>query len=610
MMERLFLTAAACLVFQMAQADFQVTCSKGCVDIPDRDRTLNLLLIEDSASAITLTWQKTTAPAERTDYRLYAGNPAQTDALSDLGALDFAAADSGWSASREFSLERLGRGSFIAALIAERRGDESIAYWQAFRLQRLSQSLADAEGVPFSGNLSLEIIPEFIQVSSGHGELPKHVGGNDKVWWQIPASVVPLSVTVDMDGDRTGVPPLTITHSAIWQSEGNDWKQSLQEKLQGVAGHFIDFDELEFSQSADRSVDVGGETGTVHLKHYYGAITLFTTARTRDFSAQDLGKSGSRKYFSHETTADLNQADEDPRLWSSYSRREYSADPRLLRLIAKSQKRSGSVPGLGFVQTADGDGGGATYSVAFKVRVSPWSVPASSATFKAGFVHIDVVASRTGFGSVDTRNELEGSGLCKLIPCLPGETTINLNSPPDGYVVAHPVAVHGSQSGTATIFTEQPLVAARNFDPSEPGLDFPRVARFGLASHLRAGALIQEKRGLFSRRPLQVVPINSYAQYVLKYTVAMVPNTVIVASDESIIPDLDEFDTIAPVPPPPKGWLQGLIDSLGAPLVGLLALVVLIVLAPSVLVLLRSLTKLLVAIIDSISAMVRPKPDA
>ena len=75
-----------------------------------------------------------------------------------------------------------------------------------------------------------------------------------------------------------------------------------------------------------------------------------------------------------------------------------------------------------------------------------------------------------------------------------------------------------------------------------------------------------------------VVPISSYAQYVLKATVAMGPRALLVTSDEAVVPKPGDLDVHVPVLKPPGllAWIQQHVVPVGSTVV-LLVLAVLAV---------------------------------
>ena len=123
------------------------------------------------------------------------------------------------------------------------------------------------------------------------------------------------------------------------------------------------YGELSWTERPDVPVD---DTSKERIEYYYAAVTLHTNAGFRRYENKEmlvglgLGEGGR---FSHETSANLASPD-DPRLWSGYSVRELSEDPRLLGLLADQVGDGKPVPGLptGLGRT-DGDGGRPTWEL-------------------------------------------------------------------------------------------------------------------------------------------------------------------------------------------------------------------------------------------------------
>ena len=266
-------------------------------------------------------------------------------------------------------------------------------------------------------------------------------------------------------------------------------------------------------------------------------------------------------YFSHETSARLKHTD-DPRFWASYSQREYSADQRLLSMLHRHVARVGTVPGLGMVQQDDGDGGAATYTAGFYATVHPWESPAGQGNTRvsAGFIGLDVVAARAGIGGLVTEGSAGTSSLeriwCQVIRCGTSGHALDLDKPPSGYEVTQPVASLATLSGELPMIQEPPELAEKGVPSEAQGIPdalpaLPTSVRFGMSANLRSGALLQEGSWGYMKN---VVPINTYAQFVVKMTVAMVPNTDMVTSDEQIMPLPVEFGTSMAVPKPTGFW--------------------------------------------------------
>jgi hypothetical protein len=76
------------------------------------------------------------------------------------------------------------------------------------------------------------------------------------------------------------------------------------------------------------------------------------------------------------------------------------------------------------------------------------------------------------------------------------------------------------------------------------------------------------------------------------------------------VPDVDDVNTIGPVPLPPPPWWKDLFSFRGWPglIIGsLIGLALLWVLIPPMRVLLKALANLLAAIVDRITSLIRPR---
>jgi hypothetical protein len=131
--------------------------------------------------------------------------------------------------------------------------------------------------------------------------------------------------------------------------------------------------------------------------------------------------------------------------------------------------------------------------------------------------------------------------------------------------------------------------------------------RFGISANLRSGALLQEASFGYIKN---IVPINTYAQFVVKMTVAMVPNTDMVTSNEQIMPMLAEMRNSITVPDNSKGfwaWLTEYPILWIAALTGGVAL--LLVFVPGGITVLRSImgviTQALQLIVDLIALILK-----
>lgn len=556
-----------------AAATFTVECAQGCLP-RGNEATPGVLFRADESGGITLRWRTAEDPAPRQEtIRLYAGNPAHQDAIPDRGPLAFAHANGAWQATHSLAAAELGSGTLLTILVRQRDGEEAILDWRPHRLLTSAErERREAEPAP-SGAWSIDVRPTALQVASGRGELPRSPGGEGLVWWSLAEAGTDTS-DLDADGEHNGVPGLGVQVSSAWHAAaGQDWKAAVLERLGGVRGHEVHFEDLHWIERPDRALELGEDSARVFLRHYYTIVTLHTAASIRTFDAKDVGGGGllsDPTYFSHETSARLKHT-RDARFWASYSSREYGADRRLLRLLEK-QSRNG-IAGLGNVQTDDGDGGSAVYRVGWTARVRPWDEPGAGARRRAGFVGVDVVAARRGYGSVVTQGSAADTALeralCQVVRCGQEGGALDLDKPPAGYDVAQPSASLGTLPGTVTLLEGKPRFVQRGV----PNL--PELTRFALAAHLRAGALIRKGHWGHARN---VVPIDSYAQFVLKLTVTMPPDAAVVTSDDPILPRAKDLVIATPLPRP-GGFIQWIKERLaGFASLAILVVVLLLVL--------------------------------
>jgi hypothetical protein len=468
------------------------------------------------------------------------------EAIEDRGELRFEPHGAAFVASRRFDGEELGRGTFLTVLVSGSGHDDALLEWRALRLLTRAEQEREKEGPRRTGSWSVDVRPSVLQVSSGHGELPRSRGGDRRVWWSL-TDTEGDTTDLDLDGDRTGVPGLGIQISDPWHAGLGqaDWKQAILDELTGVRGHTVRFGELRWVERPDREVSYGDVP--VLLRNYYTLVTLYTNANYKSFDAEEAGGGSflsKPTYFSHETSARLKTT-KDPRFWASYSLREYGADANLLALLENHLNVEGSVRGLGPVQKDDGDGGSASYRAGFTVDVQPWEPELEGRKTRAGIVSLDVVAARAGYGGVVTggssgQSDIERA-LCQVIRCSSEEHSVDLDKPPSGYKVWQPAASLAMIDGNLPMIEGKPEFAQRDIDPLKR---LPGRTRFVLAAGLRAGALT---RNASWGNVQNLIPINAYAQYVVKLTVATLPGTQILSTDEAIMPDPDELDVKAPV---------------------------------------------------------------
>ncbi|HEX5789115.1 MAG TPA: hypothetical protein VFY03_13110 [Woeseiaceae bacterium] len=604
----LLLPALAATLSSTALAAIAVAC-RDCGEQAD-DRTVNLLVVPVDSTAIELAWTSDSDPAgDEATIRLYAGNPTFTDAIPDRGTVAFEAQGGKWVLSRSFTVAELGRGTFLTILVREDGNRREILDWRAHRVTTEAELAQQRDIRTSGGNWSVDITPALLQVTSGHGELPRSTGGDERAWWSLWATDGNIS-DADLDGADSGVAGIGVQVSTPWHAREN-WRDSIVGNLSGVQGHTTKFGELKWVELPDREINLGPGAEPVDIRHYYTIVTLHTNASVRTFSARDLGRGGNRRYFSHETSASLKPPP-DPRFWSSYSRRDHGADPVLLDLLQR-QVAASSVPGLPDIQVVDGDGGSAIYRVGLVASARPWEVEAAAAGdppaggFVAGFVGVDLIAARAGLGRVRVGDTGDGDGVfCALIRCDSDDKNLDLNDPPDGYAVAPPVASLDTISGKLPMSQGVPALAQRETgrlgEADAVRLpNLPSQTWFAVGANLRAGALIR-KGGLFGTRVDNVVPIDSYAQFVIKMTVAVVPGADIVANEEMIAPAPEELEIVTKTPPP-RGffdWLEGLlgISAFGKWLLAGAIVVALLFLVPGLRNILSAALNLLAAAID------------
>jgi hypothetical protein len=618
-------------------ADLQVSCG-GC-EPSGENRSLNLLLRRDRSVPITLTWSSATDPgAGKRTLLLYAGNPVQGDALQRRGELGFRSEGGAWKASADFRAEELGGGTFLAVVTSRPRGEgeradgenETIVDWRAFRLLTEEERKRKEAGPKAGSGWSVDVVPALLKAQSGHGDLPRNLGGDPAVWWSL-SEAEGNTADLDLDGEDTGLPGIGVQVSSPWHSRaGEDWKAKVLEGLKGVEGHEVHFGGLEWIERPDREVTLS-DSRKLFLRSYYTVVTLHTAASVRSFDPKEVGSEVSillrpfidPTYFSHETTARLRHP-KDPRFWASYSRRELGADRRLLGMLQRQLDDGGRVPGIAGFQRDDGDGGEATYSVGFLAQVRPWDEPGSwfdprKQRPRAGLVAVDIVAARAGVGGLATHgsgaaSSALGRAWCKVVRCGASGDSIDLDRPPDGYDTTQVVASLGTLSGSVPLLQEVPRIAERDVPaagqpaaPERPILRvdpvaLPEKARFAVTAHLRAGALLQKGSWGYVKN---VVPIDAYAQLVVKLTVAMFPGAPMVDAGEATIPSDRELQKDILVPVWKGFWAWVMEHALGLGLsAALLAVVVVLALVPGGLGVLRAavgvVTKLLQAVLEAV----------
>lgn len=530
-----------------------VECEAGCrpVTACAGNASPYLLCLADRGTDVKLTWRVDTHLSDGQSLQVYAGNPARAAGIPERN-ISFAAEDGALIGSFTFKQDELD-GALLVVTTLKSRDGESILSWIPFRISTEAETQESVEGPDAAGNWSVDVTPAFIQVSAGWRELPRTRAPRTRTWFSLAADPV-LATDADLDGNVSGVPGLVMQVSAPWHAR-EDWKTKVQEVLGIPSNHAVKFESLHWEEKPDRVIDIPG-VGPISLRNYYTVVTLFTNASIASYTAREMGRSGSTKYYAHETSASLKQVDH-PLLWASYSLNDYSADNRLLGLLQEHVEGNGPSLGLGPVQRVNGDGGPAVYRAAFTVRVRPWSDETTSTMRQpqAGIVGIDVLAVRAGMGGIKVPGAnatgVQTESICNVWTCNTddGLASIDFNKPPRGWDISPP------RSSTLSLSSQIPLmdgvksIAERSADARASATlpHFPANAQFALATSLQAGALVR-RGGFLGRRVDGIVPINSYAQYVVRFAVATFPGQELVTTDTPVMPSPEQIDVVTVTP--------------------------------------------------------------
>jgi hypothetical protein len=593
-----------------AQVHVEVHCTDGC-DLTEGDATVNLLMRRDPHQPLTLTWQAERRPAPAGDpLILYSGNPEVQAVLARrvLSKEKEIESPRGWAVSVDLTAAELGAGGTFLGVLTTRRGsdkdtadgfNETILDWRGFRLLTPTDLERRVRGPDAGSAWGITVTPALLQVDSGHGAFPRS-GGDEKRPWLSFADLEGSHVRIDLDGEANGSPGLDIQVSTPWESGGNAPTpvDTIRGLWTGVEGHQVRFgDSLEWHENATRAVSFG-DAKPVYLKTYYTLVTIHSIAKVRRLAIADVGSDvpwygkliGVRPdYFAHETSAKLRHPPH-PFFWASYSRRELGADPRLLGMLRRAVESGQPPPGLPAQVQDDGDGGESHYTVGFLVQVRPWEEAEPAAKqkkFKAGLVAVDVLAARAGVGGAVTHGSAADAGLqkvwCKVVGCgREGGQAIDLDKPPEGYRVSAPSAQLETIPGNVALETSVPRTASRGFgDPDaklrpDPIL-FPEKARFALSARMRAGALVQDERLDYARN---VVPIDTYAQFIVRVTAAMVEDKVVAQRDRILVSPAVLGLHITMPPGIQSFWNWVASHMLGIGLVALLAVPLAVLLVP------------------------------
>lgn len=175
-------------------AALQVTCTS-CSD-PQGNRSGNLIFRKSTLAPVELSWSTAEDPAAGGRIvLLYAGNPAQQDAIPRHGELAFTPDGTSWKATASFQGPEVGQGTFLAIVTSRSReakeepdgANEQILDWRAFRLLTQEDQKRALAPPPPGSALSLTVTPALLSAKTGHGELPRRSGGDDQVWWSFVA---------------------------------------------------------------------------------------------------------------------------------------------------------------------------------------------------------------------------------------------------------------------------------------------------------------------------------------------------------------------------------------------------------------------------------------
>jgi hypothetical protein len=602
-----------------AWATTTVACLEGCrpATACEGNAGAFLLCLPDRQSNLKLEWTVSDAPGPDEQLRVYAGNPVRAEQIP-VRAVTFTPAGGGVTGSFTFSPEDVGGGPFLVVTTLVKGSSEKLLSWIPYRTSTPTETIHELEGPEPGSNWSIDVAPAFLQVSAGWRELPRTRDARTRTWFSL-AQDSSLREDADLDGEMAGVAGLSIKPATPWAAREN-WKSRIEELIGDPDGHDVQFESLHWQESPDRVIENIPGTGPIVLRSYYTVITLFTSASIANYTARDMGRSGSDRYFAHETSANLKQIDH-PLLWASYSRNDYGADRRLLDLLREHYAQGRDSLELGSVQRVNGDGGPAVYRAAFTVRVQPWAEEGTNvANPQAGVVGFDVLAVRTGMGGIRVPKTSERGvqkTLCQAWGCKEeaGLKSIDFNKPPKGWEVSAPQASTLSISGQVPIMDGVKSIASR--DPNRPHVTtlpkFPAKAQFALAASLRPGALVK-RGGLFGRRVDEMVPINSYAQYVVRMTVAMFPGQQLVANTSAIVASPSELDVVTvTVPKRTFGqWFKDILRENAAFVVVLMcaAFVALLLLVPGFRSLVSAVFGLFASIIRRLTSAIQPKAPA
>lgn len=616
-------------------ASLDVSCIRGC--LRDGDESVNLLKRPALDAPITLRWLTSEPPApEGSSVILFAGNPKRDNTLKELGPLEFTQEGRRYFATQSFEGETLGKGTFLTVLVLRDGRKETLLDWRSWRLLTEGDQAGAAEGVAAPTGWELNLSAAALRADTSRGSLPRSQGGDASSWWSLWKAQDQLD-NLELDGDSNGIPGLGVQISAPWQARTSEDKPlvGLADALKGVDGHEVHFEDLAWTEKPDQAVSLEREAASLKLmlRHYYSVVTVWTHATVKAFSKKEVsGFFGifDRTFFAHETSVHLKQP-KDPRFWASYDVREFGSDPHLLELLRHQVADGKSVPGLPELQQQDGDGGLTTYHLAIQAKASPWLESEGEAKAAVGIVSVEVVASRAGYGRVLTQGGAGGSALDRAWAKVAGPDGnargLNLDDPPEGFYTAAVTAQASTRSGVLPVLRDPLQLAQRGISMSEEvrlepdangaaaadtsnkmagsggteslksllsalkgsstspkelfeKIGMPDTVTFPLSATLRSGALVEGRPG---DTATNLQPVDAYAQYVVKLTVAMLPETTLVTTQEAVISEKKEQDVLTTIDKKPVLPLPEVSSGrmmVYAIVIGLVALVVLVFAVP------------------------------
>lgn len=527
------------LLMPLAQAaPLSVGCAWGC--LPGGDETPSLLY-HAADQDIVLEWTSVDEPGTLT---LRAGDPMTVGALPDRGPLEFTRERGLWRARARFSSDELKAGTLVTALLeGEGRGQRIVGWWVWRPLTPEELEAQRAAPDPWSG-WELGLAPAAIRTETGGRALPvgTRAGKADPWWAPGPGEAW---TDLDLDGPASGAPGIGVAVSSVWASSADDpgWRDEVKSAITGDDGRDVAFEDLRWTEAPARAVEAGpGQT--VELRAYYVAVTLHTQASVAQVDRDQLRGWGWRcgpACLTHETSAALKAPDELP-LWSGYNPRLHTRDAELLALLQRQVDEEGGVPGLDAIRRGDGDGGATRVDLGLVAALQPWT---GQESLRPGIVAIDVVGNRAGVGEIRSEGRETLPALPRLLAGIFGDSgahEVDLADLPEGWSAWGASARVLSQAGLLRPM-DDPALAQKGaaamlgwsadgvqvkVDNGE-GIGFPDQQRVVVSASLRAGALA--RRGTFGRTA-ELVPVNAFAQVVLRLTVAS-PRAL--AVDEAVV---------------------------------------------------------------------------